>query len=126
MKGSALERRWEQWTLLSSDEILGKGGQKSDGLIGECEMGDGPVGGILSRNGLEEAEDGRFPGSEGANRSALCLGETAAGEKVEDRGLAVSEVWWGIVIPKAAMSGISSAEAASGKFTGMRGLSRLV
>ena len=94
--------------------------------MGECKDSDGPVGGILSRNKLEKAEDGSLGGSEGASRSALCWGATAAGGEVEERGLAVSEVWWRIDISKAAMSGIAPAGAASGEFTGMRRLSMVV
>ena len=42
----------------------GKGSERSDRVIRECVDSDGPVGGILSRTGLE-AGDGRLSESEG-------------------------------------------------------------
>jgi uncharacterized protein HemY len=53
--------------------------QKHGGILGNavnrriaCKDDDGPVRIILSRTRSEEAEDGRFGGSEGAKRSELC------------------------------------------------------
>ncbi len=54
--------------------------------MGKCEDSDGPVASTLSRTGLEEAEDGRFGGSEGVRGSALCRRATEAGGEVEERG----------------------------------------
>jgi len=89
----------------------------------ECEDSGAPVGSI-SGAGLEEAEDGRFVGSEGVGGSALCWRATAGGE-VEERetGVEVSGVGWGIVIP---VPPIALAVAGSGEVTGIRRPSMVV
>ena len=108
----------EQWDS-------GKDGERSDRVMGECEDSSRPVGRILSRSGLEGAEDGGLGGSEGVRRSGLCWRETAAGGEVEEGGGAdveVSGVGLGIVIPEVTMSRIAPAVAESGEVTGMRRL----
>jgi len=64
----------------------GRDGDRSDRVVGECEDSGGPVGSILSRSGLEEAEDGDV------RRCALFWTATAAGGAVEERGGADGEV----------------------------------
>src|SRR6266702_200449 len=97
--------------------------------MGECEDSGGPVGGMLSSTGLDEAENGRFGTPEGVRRSALCWREMAAGGEVDERGEAdveVSGVGWGIVIPEQTMPRIAPTVAVSGEVAGMRGLSMVV
>jgi len=51
----------------------------------EGEGSGGPIESILSRTGLEEAEDGRFGKLEGTRRSGLCWRETAGGDGAKER-----------------------------------------
>jgi len=88
----------------------GKDGERSNRVMGECGDSGGPVGRILSRIGLE-AGDGRFGGSEGVRRSALCWRAVEEGREVD---VEASGVGWGIVM------------AGSGEVTGMRRLLKVV
>jgi len=94
--------------------------------MGECEDSGGPVGGILSRTGLEEAEDGMFGVPEGVRGSAFCRRATAAGGEGEERGglgVEVEGFGWGVVIPEVTISRIAPVVVGSGEVTGMRRLS---
>ncbi len=64
---------------------------------GGWEDSGGTVGSILSRSGLEEADDERFGGSEGVRRSGLYWRATAAGEERGGR-LSKFRKWGGALL----------------------------
>lgn len=85
-------------------------------MMGECENSSGP---IVSRTGLEEAEDGRFGESGSVRRSAFCWRATATRGFVKLRGadVEVLGVRWDVVIPEETDTAPTVVE--SGDATGM-------
>ncbi|KAH9017466.1 hypothetical protein EDB83DRAFT_2437488 [Lactarius deliciosus] len=98
--------------------ILRSGADAGPGEI----LGVVTVGSLFSRTGLEEADNGRFGGSEDIRRSGLYWRETPVAGEVEESGgvdVEVSGVQWSTVKAEVTTSRIAPAVVGSGDVTGM-------